>query len=57
MLAATYCGRSARTATPVVRKPVLGYQHPLAVYDMLLMRMSHETPCITVPCQPSIARR
>jgi transposase len=38
MLSAAYGGRSARIRdTGGVRKAVLGYQHPLAVYDMLLM--------------------
>ena len=38
MLPAAYGGRSARIRdTGGVRKAVLGYQHPLAVYDMLLM--------------------
>ena len=38
MLPAAYGGRSARIRdTDGVRKPVLGYQHPLAVYDRLLM--------------------
>ena len=38
MLSAAYGGRSARIDdTGGVRKAVLGYQHPLAVYDMLLM--------------------
>lgn len=37
MLPAAYGGRSARIRdTGGARKPVLGYQHPLAVYDMLL---------------------
>ena len=37
-LAAAYGGQSARTqGTGRVRKAVLGYQHPLAVYDTLLM--------------------
>lgn len=37
-LAAAYRGRSARNpGTGAVRKAVLGYQHPLAVYDTLLM--------------------
>jgi len=39
MLPAAYGGRSARNrGTSGVRKPVLGYQHPLAVYDGLLVR-------------------
>ena len=38
MLPAAYGGRSARIRdTGGVRKAVLGYQHPLAVYDTLLM--------------------
>jgi hypothetical protein len=38
MLPAAYGGRSARIRDPRgVRKAVLGYQHPLAVYDTLLM--------------------
>ncbi len=37
-LPAAYGGRSARSRhTDGVRKVVLGYQHPLAVYDTLLM--------------------
>ena len=36
-LPAAYGGRSARMCrTDAVRKAVLGYQHPLAVYDTLL---------------------
>jgi alkylated DNA repair dioxygenase AlkB len=35
-LPAPYRGRSARTAlTTPPRKPMLGYQHPLSVYDAL----------------------
>ena len=35
-LSAPYRGRSARTAlTASQRKPVIGYQHPLSVYDAL----------------------
>ena len=38
MLPAAYGGRSARIRdTGGVPKAVLGYQHPLAVYDTLLM--------------------
>ena len=39
MLPAAYGGRSARIGDTGggVRKAVLGYQHPLAVYDTLLM--------------------
>jgi transposase len=37
-LPALYGGRSARSrALPPARKPILGYQHPLAVYDELLL--------------------
>jgi transposase len=39
MLPAAYGGRSARNRDPNgVRKVVLGYQHPLAVYDTLLVQ-------------------
>ena len=38
MLPSAYSGRSARIRdTGGVRNAVLGYQHPLAVYDTLLM--------------------
>jgi hypothetical protein len=37
-LPALYGGRSARSrALPPARKPILGYLHPLAVYDELLL--------------------
>ena len=36
-LAAPYAGRSARALSPVqTRKPIVGYQHPLSVYEGLL---------------------
>ena len=35
-LPAPYAGRSARCAAEVfIRKPVIGYQHPLALYEEL----------------------
>jgi hypothetical protein len=37
-LPAAYGGRSARSpASPPARKVIMGYQHPLAVYDELLL--------------------
>ncbi|MDQ2765264.1 MAG: hypothetical protein M3Y22_17850 [Pseudomonadota bacterium] len=35
-LPASYSGRSARSLIAPVRKSVVGYQHPLAVYEDLL---------------------
>jgi transposase len=37
-LPAPYSGRSVRLLTAPVRKPIVGYQHPLAVYEDLMPR-------------------
>jgi hypothetical protein len=35
-LPALYSARSARNVTTMPRKAVVGYQHPLAIYDALV---------------------
>jgi hypothetical protein len=37
-LPAPYSGRSARILRAPLRKPIVGYQHPLAVYEDLMPR-------------------
>ena len=32
-----YGGQSARSLTAPARKPIIGYQHPLAVYEELML--------------------
>ena len=49
-LPTAYRGRSARMALAVpARKQVIGYQHPLSVYDLLFAPSDTPSPCASVP--------